>query len=256
LTETTEIARRAGGSPRRVWKKPPRLYEEVARDLADAITTGRISPGSFLPTEQELAQEYGASRNVVREAVKLLSARGFVEVLHGRGSRVLPRHQWQLLDQLVHLVREDRQVPTDLLELRRILEVEIAGLAAERVNAEQTGVMEETIRAMAALADRPEECIDQDILFHRILAEAASNVLFPLVLEPIGQLLRASRVATIHNPGTVDRSIAAHRAILDRVEARDADGARSAMRRHLLQVEGEIVRIQGESPTAQQREEG
>ncbi len=246
MTETTEAGALAARSSRRAWKKPPRLYEEVARDLASAISEGQLAPGTFLPTEQELAQEYGASRSVVREAVKLLSARGFVEVLHGRGSRVRPRHQWQLLDQLVHLVREDRQVPHDLLELRRILEVEIAGLAAERAVTEQLAAMEETIAAMAAAADRPEECIEQDILFHRLLAEAARNSLLPLVLEPVGQLLRASRVATIHNPGAVERSISAHRAILDRVAAHDADGARDAMRSHLLQVEGEILRIQSE----------
>src|SRR5215467_9240661 len=113
-------------SPRRAWKKPLRLYEEVARDLGEAIGQGRFAPGEFLPTEQELAKGYGASRNVVREAVKLLTARGLVEVLHGRGARVTPRYQWQLLDQLVHLMSEDRQIPQDLLELRRILEVEIA----------------------------------------------------------------------------------------------------------------------------------
>jgi GntR family transcriptional regulator, transcriptional repressor for pyruvate dehydrogenase complex len=247
VTETTEFTTVEAPSRRRDWKKPARLYEEVARDLANAITEGQIALGSFLPTEQELAREYRASRNVVREAVKLLSARGFVEVLHGRGSRVLPRHRWQLLDQLVHLVREDRQVPTDLLELRRILEVEISGLAAARARPEQIAAMEETIAAMAAAADRPEECIDQDILFHRLLADAAANALLPLVLEPVGQLLRASRVATIHNPGAVERSIAAHRAILDRVEAHQADAAREAMRGHLLQVEGEILRMQGQA---------
>ncbi|HEV8636448.1 MAG TPA: FadR/GntR family transcriptional regulator [Chloroflexota bacterium] len=237
------------------WRKPPRLYEEVARDLAAAIASGRYAPGEFLPTEQALAQEYGASRNVVREALMRLSARGMVEVLHGRGTRVLPRHQWQLLDQLVHLIREDRRVPHDLLELRRILEVEIAGLAAERATAEQCVWMAGTIERMEQAADQPEECIEHDIQFHRLLAEAAGNVLLPLVLDPIGQLLRASRVATIRNAGAVDRSISAHRAVLARIEARDPAGARLAMQGHLLQVEDEIHRIQG-APVSTEVEPG
>src|SRR5688500_491622 len=132
------------------WRKPPRLYEEVARDLGEAIARGRFATGDFLPTEQALAKEYGASRNVVREALKVLSARGMVEVLHGRGTRVAPRHQWQLLDQLVHLVREDRRVPHDLVELRRLLELEMAALAAERGSLEHCAAMAETIQAMRA----------------------------------------------------------------------------------------------------------
>ena len=229
----------------RRWRKPQRLYGAVAHDLAEAITRGRYAIGSFLPTEQALAAEYGASRGVVREALRLLSARGMIEVLHGRGSRILPRHQWQLLDQLVHLMQEDRRVPQDLLELRRILEVEIAGLAAERANATQIDAMALTIDHMRADADQPEICIEHDIQFHRLLAEAAGNVLLPLVLEPIGQLLRASRLATIHNPGSVDRSVTAHQQVLDQVQARDVAGSRNAMHRHLVQVEGEIQQMKG-----------
>ena len=231
-------------APRQAWRKPPRLSDAVARDLADAIAQGRYPPGEFLPSEQELAREYGASRNVVREALMMLGARRMVQVLHGRGSRVTPRHQWQLLDQLVHLVRDDPRVPHDLLELRRILEVEIAGLAAERATTEQCTDMAATVDRMRASAEQAEEAIEHDIQFHRLLAEAAGNVLLPLVLEPIGQLLRASRVATIHNAGAVERSINAHRAVLARVQARDPAGARLAMEGHLRQVEDEIRRIQ------------
>jgi GntR family transcriptional repressor for pyruvate dehydrogenase complex len=229
------------------WRKPPRLYEEVGRDLAEAIVRGSYAAGEFLPSEQELARDYGASRNVVREAIRLLSARGLVEILHGRGIRVLPRHRWQFLDRLIDLVREDRRVPQNLLELRRILEVEVAGLAAERATAEQVAAIEAALHRMVETADRPEECIEHDILFHRLLAEATGNDLLPTALEPVGQLLRASRLATIRNPGIIDMSISAHRAILDRVVAGDAAGARAAMRDHLLQVERGIHRLhQGE----------
>lgn len=134
-------------------------------------------------------------------------------------------------------------MPQDLLELRRILEVDIAGLAAERVTTDHIAALAEAIDAMRGAADRPEVCIEHDIQFHRLLAEAAGNVLLPMVLEPVGQLLRASRLATIRNAGAVDRSETAYRAILEYVRVRDAAGAREAMRQHLLQVEGEIQRM-------------
>lgn len=232
---------------RRQWMKPPRLYEEIARDLTEEIVHGRYAPGAFLPTEQELATAYGASRNVVREALKVLIARGLIEMLHGRGSRVLPHQHWQMQDQLIRLMREDPRVPRDLLTLRRILEVEIAHLAAQQATAEQIAEMQETIDRMRTCADQPEECTKHDIRFHQLLAEATGNVLLPLALEPVGQLLLASRLATIHNPGAVERSVSAHIEILSWVTARNADGAGQAMRRHLQQVEDEIRQIKGEA---------
>ncbi len=238
-------------APTRTWRKPLRLYGAVAHDLAESIIHGRYGPNDYLPTEQALATEYGTSRNVVREALRVLSARGMIDVQHGKGSQVLPRHQWQLVDQLVHLVREDQRVPQDLLELRRILEVEIAGLAADRASSEQTRAMRGTIEQMQASHDDPTACIEHDIAFHELLAAAAGNALLPLVLNPISHLLRASRLATIQNAGAVDRSVAAHEDVLDRVEAHDAAGAREAMQRHLVQVEGEIRRVRTDSRTTQ-----
>lgn len=225
------------------WKKPPRLYEEIARDLTEAIVHGRYAPGDFLPTEQTLVKEYGASRNLIREALKVLSARGLVEVLHGKGTRVLPRYRWQLLDQLVHLLRENPRIVQNLLEVRRILEVEIAGLAAHRATAEQIHSLSQTIEQMQAASDRPEECIEHDMQFHRLLAEASGNELLPMVIEPVGELLRAARLTTIRNPGVIARSIFGHQEILAQVERRDAIAARQAMQRHLGDVEEEINRV-------------
>lgn len=233
----------ASARPKQAWRKPPRLYEEVARDIADAISQGDYAPGQFLPTEFRMVEAYHTSRNAIREALKMLSARGMVEVLHGRGSRVLPRERWQLTDQLVNVMREDPRVPRDLLELRRILEVEIAGLAAQRITADRLDAMQVTIDQMREAVLQPEACIEHDIQFHQLLAEAAENVLLPLVLNPVEQLLRAGRLATIHNVGSVDRSIAAHCEVLDRVAAHDVEGARHAMQRHLMQVEGELRQI-------------
>ncbi len=234
-------------SERRAWAKPLRLYEDIARDLTEKIVNEQYKVDQFLPTEQDIADAYGASRNVVREALKVLMARGLIEMLHGRGSRVLAHQHWQLQDQLVRLMRESPQVPADLLQLRRILEVEIADLAAQHATDTQIEAMHETILQMQATSDRLEECIQHDLRFHQLLAEAAHNVLLPLVMEPIGRFLLASRLATIHNEGAVDRSVAAHTAILAYVAAHDASGARQAMQQHLVQVEGEILQIKGEA---------
>ena len=232
----------AAGSVR--WRKPGRLYEEIARDLAEGVVGGDPASGEFLPTEQVLVERYGASRNIVREAVKLLNARGLIETIHGRGSVALPPERWRAADQLVRLVREDPRVPENLLELRRILEVEFAGLAALRAEPRHLEAMRETVERMRAAPGDQGEGMDQDVRFHRLLAEATNNSLLPMLLEPVDPLLRANRLATIANPGTMERSIAAHETILERVEAGDEPGAREAMREHLEQVESEVRRIQ------------
>jgi len=227
----------------RVWHKPRRLYEEIARDLSEAIARGEYAPGEFLPTEQVLAESYGASRNVTREALKMLAARGMIEALHGRGSRVLPRHRWQLVDQLITLFREDEKVPQSLLELRRILEVEAAALAAQRATVQ-------SIEAMAAAIERerdsvtdPVASIEYDLQFHRRLAEASGNVLLPEVMEPLAQLWRASATVAAYDPCAVQTAVSSHEHILERIAAHDAAGAKQAMRDHLARVEERIQRL-------------
>lgn len=224
------------------WRKPGRLYEEIARDLGERIVQGDPEPGEFLPTEHLLVERYGASRNIVREAVKLLGARGLVETIHGRGSRVLPSDRWGPADRMVRLVREDPRVPQNLLELRTIVEVAFAGLAAERADDEQLAAMREAVERTRATTD-PWESMTQDARFHQLLADATGNSLLPMLLEPVEELLRAHREATVHNTGVLQRSIDAHAAILERIEARDVEGAQDAMRLHLKQVAAEAEQL-------------
>ena len=218
---------------------------KISRILTEAVVQGRYAPGEFLPTEQELAKEYGSSRNVIRESLKLLMARGLIEMLHGRGSRVLPHHHWQLRDQLVRLMRENPRVAHDILLVRRILEPEIAFLAAQHATDEQIEAMRVAVASLQSASDQAEAAIEHDAQFHRLLAEATDNTLLPLVLQPVDRLIYASRVATVNIPGALEQSIRAHQAILERVAAHDADGARDAMREHLSQVETEIPKIAG-----------
>ncbi len=225
----------------RRWRKPPRLCDEIARDLADGISQGRVPPGDFLPTEQALAEQYKVSRAAVREALTVLSTRGMVEVIHGRGSRVLPRHRWQLLDQLVRLVREDLEVDRSLCELRRILEIEVAGLAAKRATVAHLRALREAVTGGRECAERPEEWPVHESTFHRLLAEASGNLLLPQVMESVGMLVRAAALSTARDPGAIANAVRRHEAVLARVTARDPAGARKAMRRHLLDVERRIL---------------
>lgn len=241
--------------PRR-WRKPLRLYEEIARDLAAAISEARLKPGDFLPTEQSLSEQYQASRTAIREALRVLSARGMVEVMHGRGTRVLPRHRWQLLDQLIRLVREDIDVDRSLFELRRILEIEAAGLAAERATPAQVRALREEIKRGWEQVEEPEDWTAHDSAFHHLIAEASGNLLLPQVMDSVSMLVRAAALSTARDPGATANATEKHEAILARIETHDPAGARDAMRRHLLGVEKRLLEKLAAAASTTRRHEG
>ena len=233
------------------FRKPRRLTEEIARDLADAISSGTVQPGDFLPTEQALGEKYGASRTAVREALAVLATRGMIEPMHGRGSRVLPRHRWRLLDQLIRLVREDLRVDGSLFELRRILEIEAAGLAAERATPEQLRALSDAWQAgWRAATESPEEWTAHDRAFHHAMAQATGNVLLPEVMESIAMLIRATALSTVREPGAVATGNEDHERILKHIQARDPSGAREAMRQHLLGVEKRFLDASAKATSA------
>jgi GntR family transcriptional repressor for pyruvate dehydrogenase complex len=143
-----------------------------------------------------------------------------------------------LLDQLVRLVQEDLRVDKSLFELRRILEIEAAGLAAERATQEQLRALSDAFQAgWRAATESPEDWTAHDRAFHHAMAEATGNVLLAEVMESIAMLIRATALSTVRKPGAVATGNEDHEKILKHIEARDPTGAREAMRQHLRGVE-------------------
>jgi len=124
------------------------------------IVSGTLSAGAALPTESELADYFRVSRTVIREAVRLLASKGLVDVKHGRGMWVLPSSRWDKLSPLVLFerlqVRGDNQALfNELLEVRRLVEVEAAGLAAARRTSADLPALQAAVAGMQARPDRP-----------------------------------------------------------------------------------------------------
>lgn len=204
------------------------------------VISGGLGPGERLPPERELVDLLGVSRTVVREALNLLEARGVVSIEHGRGAVVGGESTRAVRDTLGMLLRVRAEALWELLEMRRILEVEISGLAAERAGAEDAAAMREQIDRMRALIDTPEGYVDADVGFHELLARAARNGVLLTMLEPVVDLLRASREVSASRPGSALRALGEHQEILRRVEEGDAEGARREMRVHLANTAEDI----------------
>ncbi len=225
------------------------LSEQLAASLLNAILDKQFSPGSLLPSEAELAVRFRVSRPVIREAVRVLATRGLVRPEQGRGVVVLEPNGRVMLDHLV-LSGVWRQVPIKgLWETRQVLEVAIAGLAAERRTEADLADMVSALASMRQSVELgAEENVLADVEFHRALRDGAHNDFLALVMEPIAQLFRivlrafvargAGRVGAPRGPESAEEwpawSYRSHVRLFERIQAGDAAGARDEVRDHIV----------------------
>ena len=210
------------------------------------VISGGLDPGERLPPERELCSRLGVSRTVVREALNLLEARGLINIEHGRGAVVSGGGPRAVRDTLGLLLRVQPKTLWELLEMRRILEVEVAGLAAERAGADDVAAMRFELDRIRDSIELPEGYVDADVEFHSLLARAARNEVLLTMLDPVVDLLKASRRVSAALPGRALRALGEHERILGRVEAGDGAGAREEMRSHLANTAEDIEAAIGE----------
>jgi GntR family transcriptional repressor for pyruvate dehydrogenase complex len=217
-----------------------KLRDRAADQLLEMVVSGGLEPGERLPPERELCVRLGVSRTVVREALNLLEARGLISIEHGRGAVVSGGNPRAVRDALGLLLRVQPKTLWELLEMRMILVVVVAGLAAERAGPDDLATMRLRLDEMRRSIEVPEGYVDADVEFHALLARGARNEVLLTMLEPVVELLRTSRRVTAARPGNALRALGEHEQILRRVEAKDATGARREMRAHLAKTSEDI----------------
>src|SRR3954447_21099708 len=211
-----------------------RSVTDTVVERIEDLLFGELTPGAELPSESDLAAELGVSRLTVREATKSLQARGLLEVRQGRRPVVAHLTAGRIGDYFTAAVRRDPRRLLDLLDVRRALEGHIASLAAANVSRAAISVMETAVATMRAAADEgPDAIHDADIRFHEGLAAASGNQLLSFLIEAMDSPMHTSRIRSLQGHlargGTVDDVIEQHARILDRVKARDPEGAATAM---------------------------
>jgi GntR family transcriptional repressor for pyruvate dehydrogenase complex len=232
--------------------RAPRLTREIAERIADEIATARLAPGAKLPTEQEMVAAMGVSRTVVREAVAALRAQGLVVTRQGAGAFVAAdadRRPFQLAFDGLPSIAE----VLDVMELRASVEVEAAGLAAERGSAAARRRVGASLDAIDTALDRGESAIDEDFAFHRAIAEATGNPQFGHFLEYLGRFIipRQSIRVAAHRPegqrAYLETFQREHAAIVAAITASNVAAAREAMRRHLANSQARYRRLAAEA---------
>jgi GntR family transcriptional regulator, transcriptional repressor for pyruvate dehydrogenase complex len=216
-------------------EREPRLSDKVAELMRETIIGHQLTPGTPLPSERELGEQFGVSRTVIREAVRALAAKGIVEVRTGSGLRVASVDEATALESLTWYIRGGQFVYSKVHEVRSAIEVEMAGLAAERRTDDQLrGLLDAHKRFQQALDD-VEEATLADLDFHALIGRATQNDLFPALLASIGEALIEVRRETLAG-GSGKKTVAAHAKILAAIRRGDAEAAREAMREHLSTV--------------------
>ena len=214
-----------------------RLYQQIVEQIELRFVSGELKVGDQLPSERELAEQFAVSRIAVREAVKALREKGLVEIRPGRGTFItngtqgVVRHSLGLLMKL-----GSAGASPNLVEVREIMEPEIAALAAARITDEQVAAMTEAVRLMDTALDDVNVFVEADLDFHLALAQATQNPIIPILMDSIIDLLREQRKRIALVSGGLSRGQYHHKKILKAIIRHDSGGARLAMHHHLEQV--------------------
>ena len=232
----------ASAAPQRL--EAARLSDRLAAILGRQIDGGRLMPGDRLPTEQQLAAAHGVSRTVVREAVHQLRSLGLVRSRQGSGVYVTepPAHRALAFDPKV---LESMDAVVQFVELRRVVEGEMAALAAQRATRAQLAGLKRAVLAIDRATGRGELGVDEDLGFHRAIGEATGNPQFVRLLAILEAYLRdAMTVTKGHESKRADHMAQVqreHRAILDAITAGNARAARAAAIAHHVNGERRLV---------------
>jgi DNA-binding FadR family transcriptional regulator len=211
------------------------LVDRVVNEIQRVIIKGHLEPGMRMLPERELAEELGVSRTVIREAVRILVAKGLLETKPGVGTIVRQVTSEQIVEPLSLLLQsqEGGISVAHLHQVRRILEVEIAGSAALQATEEDIAGLKQVLAEMESVKDVPEAFAAGDTDFHRMLARTTYNPLLIILLDSIRDLMQEVRLMVTRHPGLREQVMPDHHKILERVAARDPEGARQAMKIHL-----------------------
>ena len=216
------------------------LTRSIVQDLGVAIVSGKYSKRNPFPVEAELCTQYGASRSVLREAVKMLTAKGLLQARPRQGTWVQAEQSWNLLDPDVLRWLLERKPWMELLieftQVRLAIEPGAAALAAEVAGPEAKAAIQRAIERMVAAERGDDDPLESDIAFHVAVLEASGNKFFVQLRELIHTALRFSIRITNRRKGVRLASVADHKKIADAIVAGKPQAAANAMQALIQEV--------------------
>lgn len=217
------------------------LSEDIVSKLLALLKEKKLQPGDRLPSERELAERLQVSRPSLREALRALSIMHVVEIRQGSGTYISSLEPKRLVEHLDFVFALADSTYLSLFEARKVVEVGICGLAAQRITDEDITRLEGCLeKSLLGLSDA-ELYFQADVELHEIITEAAASPILSRIMASISHLSLASRKRTSVLPGIAQRVIADHRAIIQALKQHDPEAARQAMYQHLTYVEQRLL---------------
>jgi GntR family transcriptional repressor for pyruvate dehydrogenase complex len=232
---------------RTIFKKIQRnvpLSKKVEEQLKEAILQNVYSPGERLPSELELVEIFGVSRTAIREALRMLAGQGFVVIDGRNGVYVSELDFHDVLNPFTLLLKQKFGQSSHLYlkQIRRMIEPEMAKLAALKRSDEDVRILEKTLNEMKKRKSKPQLMINYDIEFHKQLAFASGNPILPMIMEPIFRLLPEFISENFKLSHAPDISIKQHEEILISIKNKDSEAAFTAMTTHMKTAEEHVLK--------------
>jgi len=213
------------------------MTEQVVNQVRLMIQHGKLRPGDRIPPERELARQFGISRASLRAGLRFLAAIGVLISRHGSGTFIAdgpPSLDGEPLNMLAALHGFTTE---KMFEARRLVEVAVAGLAAENATDEHLRRMADEVADTYAALDNPQEYLIHDFGFHRAVGVASGNPIMASIMEMISEVLYQRRCKTVGRSRDLKESVEMHHKIYQAIRSRDAEAARRAMSEHLMLAE-------------------
>lgn len=210
------------------------LFEEIADQVVEQINSGAFAVGDKLPSERVMAERFGVSRNVIREAIRGLEEKGFVQVQAGRGAYICKPDSRKLSQNLSDVVRSSEASPKEILDAREVFETAIAATAAARACPATIEPLRLLLQQMEKADVSPTQFAVLDQEFHLAMARCAQNPVLTLLADSIYQMASDSLfLLTPHDAGCIATSLQEHCEMLAALEQHDVARVQEALHRHI-----------------------
>lgn len=213
--------------------KKTRIYEDIVSRIRSMVEKGALNAGDRLPSERELSAAFKVSRPSVREALKTLESHGYLEIRQGEGTFISRNPIENFVEPLAAVILTEKEYQVQILEMRRLIEPQIASLAAERATKDEMSRMEMTLNLQREKVMRGETGADLDKIFHYLIAQAAKNRILMRIIDTATDLFSENRDKYLQFAERSEKSLRHHRQIFGAIYVGDSALAGDVMNVHL-----------------------
>ncbi|OEG00075.1 transcriptional regulator [Vulcanibacillus modesticaldus] len=214
-----------------------KLYQEVLLKINDIIEEDKLTIGDRLPSERELAERLNVGRSSVREALRALELLGLISTRRGEGTYIEDHNSHRLVEIISFYVLRNEKAKKDLLELRKIIEIDLVRLAAERITKEYIQELEEILKRSEEKVKSGEIPLNEDYLFHKTIALASDNKLLYKIWNMAIEYGKTILEGSLERNGRPEVSISEHKKIIRALKDKNVKEAEQQMRAHLAKSE-------------------